>query len=153
VLQAERCTYHKTKRYSLKLALNCARIGGKVSSWLLATDLGLTAGQIVALYRRRFWCEESFRDQKQEFALEQVRVKQAGRLENLLLGLAIAMLILAILGMRGKKLGYADKFAAPKKKQTVLSWVQIALNLLRESTKYLNLLFDNKAGCFSFHWA
>ena len=52
-----RCTYHKTKRYSLKLALNCARIGGKVSSWLLATDLGLTAGQIVALYRRRFWCE------------------------------------------------------------------------------------------------
>jgi Transposase DDE domain len=148
-----RCTYHKTKRYLLKIALNCAWIDGKVSSWLLATDLGLTAGQIVALYRRRFWCEESFRDQKQAFQLEQVRVQQAGRLENLLLGLAIAMLILAILGMRGKKLGYADKFAAPKKKQTVLSWVQIALNLLRESTKYLNLLFDNKAGCFSFHWA
>ena len=146
------CTYHKTKRYPLKVALTCTEIEGKVCSWLLATDLGMTASQIVALYRRRFWCEESFRDQKQEFALEQVRVKQAGRLENLLLGLAIAMLILAILGMRGKKLGYADKFAAPKKKQTVLSWVQIALNLLRESTKYLNLLFDNKAGCFSFHW-
>jgi hypothetical protein len=82
-----------------------------------------------------------------------VRVKQAGRLENLLLALAIALLILAIIGMRGKKLGYTDKFAAPNKKQTVLSWVQVALNLLRESTKYLNLLFDNKAGCFSFHWA
>jgi Transposase DDE domain len=51
------CTYHKSKRYPLKLALNCTRIEGKVSSWLLATDLGLTAGQIVALYRRRFWCE------------------------------------------------------------------------------------------------
>jgi hypothetical protein len=146
------CTYHKTKRYPMKLALNCACIEGKVSSWLLATNLGLTAGQIVALYRRRFWCEESFRDQKQEFALEQVRVQQAGRLENLLLALAIALLLLAIIGMRGKKLGYADKFAAPKKKQTVLSWVQVALNLLRESTKYLNLLFDNKADCFSFHW-
>jgi hypothetical protein len=118
----------------------------------LATDLGLTARQIVDLYRRRFWCEESFRDQKQEFALEQVRVKQAGRLENLLLALAIALLLLAIVGMRGKKLGYGDKFAAPKKKQTVLSWVQVALNLLRESTKYLNLLFDNQADCFSFHW-
>jgi hypothetical protein len=82
-----------------------------------------------------------------------VRVQQACRLENLLLALAIALLLLAIIGMRGKKLGYADKFAAPKKKQTVLSWVQVALNLLRESTKYLNLLFDNKAGCFSFHWA
>ena len=147
------CTYHKTKRYPLKVALNCAQIEGKVSSWLLATDLGLTARQIVALYRRRFWCEESFRDQKQEFALEQVRVKQAGRLENLLLALAIALLLLAIIGMRGKKLGYADKFAVPKKKQAVLSWVQVALHLLRESTKYLNLLFDNKASCFSFHWA
>jgi hypothetical protein len=147
-----RCTYHKTKRYPLKIALNCARIEGKVSSWLLATDLGLAAGQIVALYRRRFWCEESFRDQKQSFRLEQVRVKQASRLENLLLALAITLLILAVLGLRGKKLGYADKFAAPKKKQPVLSWVQVALNLLRESTKHLNLLFDNQAGCFSFHW-
>src|SRR4029453_17710327 len=136
----------------LKLALTCAQIDGKVSSWLLATDLGLTAGQIVALYRRRFWCEESFRDQKQEFRLEQVRVKQAGRLENLLLALSIVLLLLAVIGMRGQKLGYADKFAVPKKKQTVLSWVQIALHLLRQSTKYLNLLFDNQAGCFSFHW-
>jgi hypothetical protein len=96
--------------------------------------------------------EESFRDQKQEFRLEQVRVQQLDRLENWLLALAIAMMILAVLGMRGKKLGYADKFSVRKKKQTVLSWVQIALKLLRESTKYLNLLFDNKAGCFSFHW-
>ena len=150
--KVSRCLYHKTKRYPMKLALNCALIDGKVSSWLLATNLGLTAGQIVAIYRRRFWCEESFRDQKQEFRLEQVRVQQSDRLENLLLALAIALLLLAVIGMRGKKLGYADKFSAPKKKQTVLSWVQIALNLLRESTKYLNLLFDNKAGCFSFHW-
>jgi hypothetical protein len=144
--------YHKTKRYPLKLVLNCARIDGKVSSWLLATDLGLTAGQIVALYRRRFWCEESFRDQKQEFRLEQVRVQRAGRLENLLLALAITLMILAIIGMRGKKLGYTAQFAVPKKKQTVLSWVQIALHLLRQSTKHLNLLFDNPAGCFSLHW-
>jgi hypothetical protein len=146
------CTYHKSKRHPLKLALNCACIEGKVSSWLLATDLGLTAGQIVALYRRRFWCEESFRDQKQEFRLEQVRVQQASRLENLLLALSVVLLILAVIGLRGKKLGYADKFVAPKKKQAVLSWVQVALHLLRESTRYLNLLFDNQAGCFSFHW-
>jgi rhodanese-related sulfurtransferase len=32
-------TYHKTKRQEMKLVLNCARIEGKVSSWLLATDL------------------------------------------------------------------------------------------------------------------
>lgn len=148
-----RVIYHKTKRYPQKIVLNCERIEGKVASWLLATNLGLTAGQIIQIYRRRFWCEESFRDQKQEFDLEKVRVKKASRLENLMMGLAIVIMILAVIGMRGKKLGYADKFSTRKKKETVISWVQIALYLLRKSTKYLNLLFDNEAKCFSYHWA
>lgn len=145
--------YHKTKRYQMKLVLNCARIEGKVSSWLLATDLGLSARQIVNIYRRRFWCEESFRDQKQEFGLEAVRVTKAERLENLLLALAIVLLILVVIGIRGNKLGYEDKFCVRKKKQAVLSWVQVALNLLRESAKYLNLLFDSQQAGFNFRWA
>jgi len=145
--------YHKTKRQEMKLVLNCARIKGKVSTWLLATDLGLSARQIVNIYRRRFWCEESFRDQKQEFELEAVRVTKGGRLENLLVALAIVLLIIAVIGIRGNKLGYADKFSTRKKKQVVLSWVQIALNLLRESAKYLNLLFDSQQVGFYFRWA
>ena len=56
--------YHKTKQYRVKVVLNCARIKGKVSRWLLATNLGMSARQIVSIYRERFWCEESFRDQK-----------------------------------------------------------------------------------------
>jgi hypothetical protein len=146
-------TYHKTKRYNLKVVLNCARIKGKECSWLLATDLSLSARQVVEIYRRRFWCEESFRDQKQEFELEGVRVQQAKRLENLLLALAIVLLILAVIGIRGNKLGYTDKYCARKNKQTVLSWVQVALNLLRESTRYLDLLFDGKSTGFNFRWA
>jgi hypothetical protein len=145
--------YHKTKQYRVKVVLNCARVKGKVSSWLLATNLGLTARQIVEIYKERFWCEESFRDQKQEFELERVRVEKASRLENLLLALAIVLMMLAVIGMRGKKLDYADKYSTRKKKQVVISWMQIALNLLRESSKYLNLLFENKDGCFYFRWA
>jgi Transposase DDE domain len=145
--------YHKTKRYQMKLVLNCARVKGKVSSWLLATDLGLSARQIVNIYGRRFWCEESFRDQKQEFELEAVRVTKASRLENLLLALAIVLMILAVIGLRGNKLGYEEKFCTRKKKQVVLSWVQVALNLLRESAKYLNLLFDSQGTGFCFRWA
>jgi hypothetical protein len=34
----------------------------------------------------------------------------------------------------------------------MLSWIQVALHLLRESTTFLNLLFENKAGGFSLHW-
>jgi hypothetical protein len=146
-------TYHKTKRYQMKLVLNCARIERKVSSWMLATDLGLSARQIVNLYRRRFWCEESFRDQKQEFELEAVRVTTSARLENLLLALAIVLLILAVIGIRGNKLGYEEKYCVRKKKQVVLSWVQIALKLLRESAKFLNLLFDSLGTGFNYRWA
>jgi hypothetical protein len=145
--------YHKTKRYGLKVVLNCEKIKGKACSWLLATDLGLSAGQVVKIYERRFWCEESFRDQKQEFELEGVRVKQASRLENLLLALAIVLMMLAVIAQRGKKLGYEDKFSIVKKKRSEISWVQVGLNLLRESTKYLNLLFDSKGTGFCFRWA
>ncbi len=145
--------YPKTKRYPMKVVLTCARIEGKVSSWLLTTNLGLSARQIVEIYRRRFWCEESFRDQKQEFELERVRVTRAGRLENLLLALAVVLLILAVIGMRGDKLDYREKFCTRKKRQRVLSWVQVALNLLRESTKFLNLLFESRGIGFNFRWA
>ena len=144
--------YNQRRRLPLKLALTCARIKGKLSSWLLATDLPLSARQIVDIYRRRFWCEESFRDQKQEFGLEGVRVTLARRLENLLVALAIVFLLVAVIGQRAEKLGYADKFAGRKKRQKTLSWLQLALNLLRESSKYLNLLVDNSANCFSLHW-
>src|SRR5437763_15465460 len=138
-------TYHKRQRYELKVVLNCEKRDGKVCSWMLATNLGLTAKQTVAIYARRFWCEESFRDQKQEFELEGVRVKHAARLENLLLALAIAMMILAIIGMRGNKLACAEKFCPRKKRRKLLSWAQLALNLLRESSKFLDLLFESRA--------
>ena len=143
---------HKTKRLELKWALTCTLMEKKVSSWLFATDLGLQARQIVEIYRRRFWCEESFRDQKQEFALDGVRVCEARRWENLLLALAVVFLLLAVIGLRAEKLGYAAKFAGQKKGQKVISWVQVALHLLRESSRFLNLLFETKAGSFSLHW-
>ena len=145
--------YHRTKRLEMKLVLNCVKIKGKACSWMLATDLGLSAGQVVRVYQRRFWCEESFRDQKQEFELEAVRVKQAARLENLLVALAIVLMILAVIAQRGKKLGYEVKFSIVKKKRSEISWVQVGLNLLRESAKYLNLLFDSGGTGFCFRWA
>jgi hypothetical protein len=150
-------TYHKTKRYALKVVLNCETRKGEVCSWLLATNLGVTAKQTVRIYARRFWCEESFRDQKQEFQLEGVRVRQAERLENLLLVLAMAVMILAVIGMRGNKLSCAEKYRPKKKRgreeRVWLSWAQVALNLLRESSKYLDLLFESRATGFYFRWA
>jgi hypothetical protein len=145
--------YHRAKQHRLKVVLNCARVKEKVCSWLLATNLGLSAGQTVAIYRERFWCEESFRDQKQEFELERVRVEKASRLENLLLALAIVLMILAVIGMRGNKLGYREKYSSRKKRRETISWMQVGLNLLRESSRFLDLLFESKGSGFYFRWA
>ncbi|MFL6215747.1 MAG: transposase [Blastocatellia bacterium] len=82
--------YHQTKGYAVKLVLKGEKRDGKACRWLLATHLGLSARQTMAIYARRFWCEESFRDQKQEFNLAGMRVKQAAGLENLLVVQAIA---------------------------------------------------------------
>ncbi len=145
--------YHKSKRAQMKLVPNCEKVKGKACSWLIATDLGLSAREVVGIYERRMWCEEGFRDQKQEFQLEAVRVKQASRLENLLLALSIAQMILAVIAQRGKKLCWEEKFSIVKKKRSEISWVQVGLNLLRESAKYLNLLFDSSGVGFCFRWA
>jgi hypothetical protein len=145
--------YHKTKRYEVKLALTCTRIKGKATTWLLATNLPISARQIVDVYRRRFWCEENFRDLKQAFGLEAVRVQKPERLDALLLVVSLVFLILALVGVRAEKLGYASKLACRKKGKKALSWCALALKLLRKSTKHLNLLFDNSAGCLGIHWA
>ena len=85
--------------------------------------------------------------------MEAVRVRKSSRLENLLLALAIVLLIVAVIGLRGNKLGYEKKYCNRKKEQAVLSWVQIALKLLRESPKYINLLFESQGTGFCFRWA
>jgi hypothetical protein len=121
---------------------------------LTACDrLGIDGAADSGIYRRRFWCEESFRDQKQEFEIERVRVTKAARLENLLLGLAIVLMMLAVIGLRGNELGRGDKYCTRKKKRVVLSWVQVALKMLRESARFLNLLVESQGTGFYFRWA
>jgi hypothetical protein len=58
--------------------------------WYLATTLGCPA-RAVCWYWRRGWIEQSFRDAKQRFGLERVRVGTPARLTRLLLGLTLAL--------------------------------------------------------------
>ena len=41
--------YHKSKRFGVKVVLNCEKIKGEACSWMLATDLGLTAREAVKI--------------------------------------------------------------------------------------------------------
>ncbi len=77
-------------------------------SWLLATSLSHVPQRIIALYGRRFTCEENFRDEKDpRFGLGSrlARVRDAARRDRLCFILAAAIAILTLLGAAGEKLG------------------------------------------------
>jgi hypothetical protein len=76
-------------------------------SWLLATSLQDAPRRIVALYGRRFTCEENFRDEKDpRFGLGSrlARIGTAARRDRLCSILALATALLTLLGAAGEKL-------------------------------------------------
>jgi hypothetical protein len=78
------------------------------AEWLLASSLALSAEELVALYGRRFTIEENFRDEKDwRFGLgaRYVRIRRADRRDRLCLILAIATVLLTLLGAAGERLG------------------------------------------------
>jgi len=64
--------------------------------WYLATTLASTK-LAVAWYHRRFWIEESFRDDKSRLLLDEVRVESTARLNRLLMALTIAVCWLCLI--------------------------------------------------------
>lgn len=64
--------------------------------WYLATNLP-SIKLAVAWYHRRFWIEESFRDDKSRLLLDEVRVESTLRLNRLLMALTIAVCWLCLI--------------------------------------------------------
>lgn len=74
---------------------------GRDEPWFLMTDLPGNAVRLTELYARRMAVEELFRDGKDSrygFGLRQTQVKKAGRLDRLILILALALILLVGLG-------------------------------------------------------
>ena len=64
--------------------------------WFLATTAPSVA-LAVAWYRKRFWVEESFKDDKSRLLLDEVRVESTLRLDRLLMALTIAVAWLCLI--------------------------------------------------------
>ena len=64
--------------------------------WYLATSMP-SIQLAVAWYQRRFWVEESFRDDKSRLLLDEVRVESTQRLNRLLMALTIAVCWLCLI--------------------------------------------------------
>lgn len=105
--------------------------------WLLATSLSYDAARIVALYGRRFTCEENFRDEKDpRFGLGSrlARIRNAARRDRLCFILAAAATLLTLLGAAGEGLGLDRLLRANTVKRRTHS-------LFRQGREYLRMLF------------
>jgi hypothetical protein len=101
--------------------------------WYLASNIVAEAQHIIALYRRRFTCEEQFRDEKDSrFGLgtKQIRVSTCERRDRMLLVNALATVLLTLLGAVGEKLGYDKKLRANTEKKRTHS-------LFRQGREYV----------------
>lgn len=78
-------------------------------SWCLATSrTDLTSRRVIALYGKRFSCEETFRDAKNAhlgLGLSQTHIHDALRRDRLLMVCALAMSLLTLLGAAGEAVG------------------------------------------------
>jgi hypothetical protein len=111
-------------------------------SWLLATSLPDAPGRIVALYGRRFTCEENFRDEKDpRFGLGSrlARIRDAARRDRLCFILAVAAALLTLLGAAGESLGLDRLLRANTVKRRTHS-------LFRQGREYLRMLIVGTDG-------
>jgi Transposase DDE domain len=102
--------------------------------WLLATSLRLSAEEIIAIYAKRFTCEENFRDEKDwRFGMGSrwVKIARADRRDRLCLILALANILLTLLGQAGESLGFDRMLRANTVRRRTHS-------LFRQGREYLN---------------
>lgn len=86
-------------RYRSHLVLAHPRRVDIQEPWYLITN-GPVTFDVVWSYAQRFWCEELFRDEKSGlFQLESSRLRQEGRIDRLLLVVAIAVLVSTLQGL------------------------------------------------------
>ncbi len=108
------------KRFEVGAVVNVKKAGMK-EAWNLATSLSpedenltrlwgrrFTGDEIVKLYGRRFTCEENFRDEKDwrfGVAAKQIKLSTPQRRTRLTLVIALAVVLLTLLGAAGEALG------------------------------------------------
>jgi hypothetical protein len=110
--------------------------------WLLASSLPFSGDELVALYGRRFTIEENFRDEKDpRFGLGtlNVRFKNPQRRDRFMLVLAIAMMLLTLLGAAGERMGLDRLLRANTVKRRTHS-------LFRQGREYLRGALGKVAG-------
>jgi hypothetical protein len=116
--------------------------------WLIATSLQDGAKKIIQLYGRRFTIEENFRDEKDwRFGLGAlyVNIGRTDRRDKLCLVIAIAIILLTLLGCAGEQLGLDKSLRANTSKKRTHS-------LFRQGREYLRGVLGKLENALKLLW-
>ncbi len=133
------------KRFEVGAVVNVKKAGMK-EPWNLATSLSpeneeltrlwgrkFTGDEVVKLYSRRFTCEENYRDEKDwrfGIAAKEIKLSTPERRTRLTLVIALAVVLLTLLGAVGEALGLDRQLRANTSKRRTHS-------LFRQGREYL----------------
>ena len=91
-----KASYCRSDEESLEIAVSCVKATDEGKDrWYLVSNQKWSAEKMVDEYRRRFWCEEGFRDVKWTLGFAKARIKEIKAWTRMFGLHAIAMLVLA----------------------------------------------------------
>ena len=89
-------SYCRSDEENLEIAVSCVKASDEGKDrWYLVSNMKWRAEKMVAEYRRRFWCEEGFRDVKWTLGFATARIKEIKAWTRMFGLHALAMLVLA----------------------------------------------------------
>jgi len=114
--------------------------------WYLVTDLGdAAAGEVVSIYRRRWWIETLFRDKKNRdwgMGLAAVKLKNHERYERLFYIMGLAFILLSAHGAAAEADGFDRKLKANTCKMRVINLLRMGFLYIRHKGACLEYALD-----------
>ena len=139
--------YCRSDEESLEMAVSCLKATDEGKDrWYLVSNMKWSAEKMVAEYRRRFWCEEGFRDVKWTLGFAKARIKEIKAWTRMFGLHAIAMLVLASVEseilLKHEKQGAAKmrEVASRRKGGWTISFITATIKLLKQDKSLYNCL-------------
>ena len=139
--------YCRSDEESLEIAVSCVKATDEAKDrWYLVSNMKWSAEKMVAEYRRRFWCEEGFRDVKWTLGFAKARIKEIKAWTRMFSLHALAMLVLSsvesemLLKNKNKGEEQMRKVASRKRGGWTISFITATIKLLKQDKSLYNCL-------------
>ena len=145
-----RVKYCRSDEESLEIAVSCVKASDEGKDrWYLVCNMKWSAAKMTEEYRRRFWCEEGFRDVKWTLGFAQAKIQEIKAWTRMFGLHALAMLVLASVEseilLKNAKPGAEKMRAVASRRQGGwdVSLVRATIKLLKRDKSLYNCLSSN----------